>query len=334
MRILTIYLFSFVSSFALAYMIDQSCRDEGIYDEVENAVKSAFEMAEAGVAALQGAQDVDPEWADVPPRPRELQSLISSIFLHEDIIRDTMPRIPDDELTGLNYPMNTRNVKLTNVYDSLSGILKNIRDPGNTMNPSNMDVKIYCNYKLFQYSIKDGKPWVDDPDSGMSMDKNSALCGPDENTKLGVIAYAVRSVKRKGVKLTSPIQICEDLVKSVKDTRRISHRSLFKTNIGKVKSHLKEHRPFNFAQIDAYALLDVTLLHEMTHVEAGRFMDDVRLKKSAWNLPFLPKNKIEPTYYWKSIIELAKKGNYVDRPGLARPDSECAGVAFKMAAKR
>lgn len=97
---------------------------------MNEALQLAFQMAQAGVDALERSQVRDPKdspdaqrlqnaWDEVPPRPRELQDLIRNRFAHDDIINESqdLPIVP--QLTLEPYKQTMKKIKLEKAYSML-----------------------------------------------------------------------------------------------------------------------------------------------------------------------------------------------------------------------
>ena len=84
-------------------------------EKVEEGVKVAFDMAQAGVEALNPGIAMKDFSLDIdPPRAEPLNNLIKNVFAHPNIIDDKMPE--QKKQSRFNYRMNLQNLKLLKVH--------------------------------------------------------------------------------------------------------------------------------------------------------------------------------------------------------------------------
>jgi hypothetical protein len=102
----------------------------GTDTKIDESIKEAFAMAQAGVDALETGFTI---WSTpgqfaanvVPARHPKVQRLIENVFAHQDIIDDRVP-LPQRNVE-YNYKMNMNNLKLYKVYRMSSLSRHNIK---------------------------------------------------------------------------------------------------------------------------------------------------------------------------------------------------------------
>ncbi|KAF2114464.1 hypothetical protein BDV96DRAFT_647168 [Lophiotrema nucula] len=297
---------------AHGYHIDDSCQKEGIYDKVEDAMQSAFAMAQAGVDTLRTGNDMLADHrisinSDVnPARPPELEWLIANVFAHQDII-DGKVRSSLKTPREWNYDMTLKNLKLHRVYLVLNTILLHTRQKTDT--PLDDDFNVYCDDS--RLTISDDKKVVSDAkmnnaNSG-DLNDDQYKCAVGDSIDLAV-TWGAPKHHQTGVKGIF------DYWKAFK------LRHIFGAVYGVFGYVLK---PFKggpkFRQVDALKLLDVTLLHEMTHTRSGLERDDVKGNKGTFT---------KKAYGWSKIKALAKLAPYVDTNKKNGPDMNADSIAY------
>ncbi|KAF2688150.1 hypothetical protein K458DRAFT_485250 [Lentithecium fluviatile CBS 122367] len=317
------------------WKIDQSCRNAGIYDEVETALHEAFDMAEVAMQALERAQvrtkkdptdapRVENPWDEVPPRPSELQDLIKNLFAHDDIINESqqLPDVPAKKDTP--YKQTLRKIKLSRAYETFKGILADIRDPGKKDRLEDLvwtDAIIYCDGS--RYELKKGF-WALDKENHIKRGLHKKQCfGPID--QLATLADTYSSVQKPDETFApNTIQLCPPLIREIKRSQGANPPSYLKYRWGRIKSSVKKSAQGEFRQIDILGNgLAVTLLHEMTHTSAGLLRDDVKVKKGG----FFGYGR-GAAYGWENAKRLAKTLPYVDREQENACDNNADSLAY------
>ncbi|KAF2675793.1 hypothetical protein K458DRAFT_437717 [Lentithecium fluviatile CBS 122367] len=315
-------LFLCTSWFAVAvksYHIDDSCTRAGIYQQVDDAMQSAFAMAQSGIAALATGNGMANVEANLnPARPPQLERLIKNVFAHDDIISGNTRRYKAPARD--KYHMTLQNLKLYKVSRILGLVVTNMGQQTST--PGADDVTIYCDSSRLHLT-EDGKSVTDADRNNLVMGSRKGDVYKCSQSNQGFAVAVTWGAPHDGDReWSAAIQLCKKTVENVKKGRFDNWGAFSRANPAALLNRVLTSTRIvpGFAQVDAFKLLDVTLLHEMTHARGAEGLNDVTVYT-------LISREIE-AYRWLGITKLAKKLPYVEGERPTAPDNNSDSIAY------
>ncbi|KAF2023188.1 hypothetical protein EK21DRAFT_118997 [Setomelanomma holmii] len=249
---------------AAGYKIDQSCAQEGIENDVRNAMTSAFEMVDSALARLTAS-----------PLQQTTVDVLGKLFAGPG--------------------QDPRTAVTARTVDVFAQIRDNYRNEVPVDQPvGEDDLIIFCNRDHYQLIDKNKDIWLDKANDVFFHSKE-AMCGNSMKDKLFL------------AETSNPLRETDRKYKLGKDA--------ISTLIGKTVVNLSGKAPFGFVQIDAFALLDKVLLHEMTHGRSAYVtrdengeVEDEGLIGAKTSRGWLGLGLLKATTYgWSKCASLAKR---------------------------